>query len=121
MAEDTRLKHSTESFYIESQSNNQSNKPQHPQQTIHTENLLKETEDIDIDYTIMERSQQIVFDYLFLSEKGEILKRNAQELKKLKLGDKTYNFERVTPISKRFIPKRNNIRQTMDYKKYELK
>ena len=100
----------------------QSNHPQHPQQTIHTEKLLKETEDYNnIDYTIMDTSQQIVLDYLLSSEKGEILKRNGEELKKLKIGDKTYNFERGKPISKRLITKFNKIRQTMDYKKYELK
>ena len=42
----------------------QSNHPQHPQQTIHTEKLLKETEDYNnIDYTIMDTSQQIVLDH----------------------------------------------------------
>ena len=51
MAEDTRLKHSKEMLYIKNQSNNQSNQPQHPQQTIHTEKLLKETDDCNnIDY-----------------------------------------------------------------------
>ena len=100
----------------------QSNHPQHPQQTIHTEKLLKETEDYNnIDYTIMDTSQKIVLDYLLSSKKGEILKRNGEELKKLKIGDKTYNFERGKPISKRLITKFNKIRQTMDYKKYELK
>ena len=45
--------------------------------------LLKETEDYnDIDYTIMDTSQQIVLDYLLSSEQGEILKGNGQELKK---------------------------------------
>ena len=34
---------SAETFYVKSQFNNQSNQPQHPQQTIHTEKLLKET------------------------------------------------------------------------------
>ena len=122
MAEDTRLKHSTENFYFENQSDNQSNQPQHPQQTMETEKLLKETEDYnDIDYTIMDTSQQIVLDYLLSSEQGEILKRNGQELKKLKIGDKTCNFERGKPISKRLITKFNKIKQTMDYKKYELK
>ena len=48
----------------------------------------------NIEYTIMDTSQQIVLDYLLSSEKGEILKRNGQELKKLKIGEKTYNFER---------------------------
>ena len=79
----------------------QSNHPQHPQQTIHTEKLLKETEYYNnIDYTIMDTSQQIVLDYLLSSEKGEILKRNGEELKKLKIGDKTYNFERGKPIQR---------------------
>ena len=122
MAEDTRLKHSTDTFYVKSQSDNQSNPPQHPQQTIQTEKLLKETStNSNIDYTIMAHSQQIVLDYLLSSEKGEILKRNGEELKKLKIGDKTYNFERGKPLSKILNTKFNKIRQTMDYKKYELK
>ena len=105
MAEDTRLKHSKEMLYIKNQSNNQSNQPQHPQQTIHTEKLLKETDDCNnIDYTIMDTSQQIVLEYLLSSEKGEILKRNGEELKKLKVGDKTYNFERGNPFQRGRLP-----------------
>ena len=73
------------------------------------------------DDTIMAHSQQIVLDYLLSSEQGEILKRNGQELKKLKIGDKTYNFERWKPLSKILNTKFNKIRQTMDYKTYELK
>ena len=43
------------------QSNNLSNQPQHPHQAIHTEKLLKETStNNNIDYTIMDASQQIV-------------------------------------------------------------
>ena len=119
MGEGIRLKNENLSQNLIHQ---QSNHPQHPQQTIHTEKLLKETEDYNnIDYTTMDTSQQIVLDYLLSSEKGEILKRNGEELKKLKIGDKTYNFERGNPISKRLITKFNKIRQTMDYKKYELK
>ena len=92
MGEGVRLKNENLSQNLIHQ---QSNHPQHPQQTIHTEKLLKETEDYNnIDYTIMDTSQQIVLDYLLSSEKGEILKRNGEELKKLKIGDKTYNFER---------------------------
>ena len=110
MAEDTRLKHSTETFYVKNQSDNQSNQPQHPQQTMETEKLLKETStNNNIEYTIMDTSQQIVLDYLLSSEKGEILKRNGEELKKLKIGEKTYNFERGKPISKRLITKFNKI------------
>ena len=63
----------------------------------------------------MERSDQIVLDYLLSSEKGEI------NNKQLKIDDKTYNFERNKPITKRLKTKFNKIRQTMDYKKYELK
>ena len=69
----------------------------------------------------MDASQQIVLDYLLSSEKGEILKRNGEEIKKLKIGDKTYNFERNKPITNRLKTKFNKIRQTMDYKRYELK
>ena len=61
MAEDTRLKHSTETFYVKNQSDNQSNQPQHPQQTMETEKLRKETStNNNIEYTIMDTSQQIV-------------------------------------------------------------
>ena len=119
MGEGVRLKNENLSQNLIHQ---QSNHPQHPQQTIHTEKLLKETDDYNnIDYTIMDASQQIVLNFLLSSEKGEILKRNGEELKKLKIGDKTYNFERGKPISKRLITKFKKIRQTMDYKKYELK
>ena len=69
----------------------------------------------------MERSDQIVLDYILSSETGEILKQNGRELKKLKIGDKTYNFERNKPITNRLKTKFNKIRQTMDYKRYELK
>ena len=126
MAEDTRLEHSIARFNDENQKDNPSNQPQHPQQTMETEKLLKETStnnnnNNNIDYTIMAHSQQIVLDYLLSSEKGEILKRNGEELKKLKIGDKTYNFERGKLLSKILNTKFNKIRQTMDYKKYELK
>ena len=95
MGEGVRLKKSQNLIH------QQSNHPQHPQQTIHTEKLLKETEDYNnIDYTIMDTSQQIFLDYLLSSEKGEILKRNGEELKKLKIGDKTYNFERGNPFQR---------------------
>ena len=77
------------------QHNPQSSTPQ----TSNSENPLKETPISDnIDVTIMtERSQQIVLDYLLTSQKGEILKRNGQELKKLKMDEKAYNYERGNP------------------------
>lgn len=63
----------------------------------------------------MDASQQIVLDYLLSSKMGEINDN------KIKIGDKTYNFERNTPITDRLKRKFNKIRQTMDYKRYELK
>ena len=69
-----------------------------------------------IDYNTMERSQQVGLDYLWSSKKGDIPKRYGDELKKLKIGEKTYNFERGKPISKILNTKFNKIRQTMaDY------
>ena len=44
------------------------------------------------------RSEQIVLDYLLTSQNGEIPKRNCQKLKKLKIGEKTYNYERGKPL-----------------------
>ena len=119
MDEGVRLKNE---FLSQNLIQQQSNQPQHPQQTIQTEKLLKETStNNNIEYNIMDAPQQIVLDYLLSSEKGEILKRNGGEIKKLKIGDKTYNFERNKPITNRLKTKFNKIRQTMDYKRYELK
>ena len=85
-------------------------------QLSNNETLLKETTiNNNIDYTIMDTSQQNVLDYLIASEKGEVKE------KKLKIGEKTYNFERNKPITKRLSTKFNKIKQTMDYKKWELK
>ena len=79
--------------------------PQHPHSETVPENTLKETfTNSNIENTIMNSSQ-----------KGEI------NNKKLKIGDKTYNFERNKPLTQRLTTKLNKIKQTMDYKKYELK
>ena len=52
MGEGVRLKNQTN---VEDQPNQQSNQPQHHQQTNNTENLLKETPaNNNIDYTIMD-------------------------------------------------------------------
>ena len=75
----------------------------------------------NIDYTIMDERSKVALDFLLSSEQGEILKRNGQELKKLKIGEKTYNFDRNKPLTQRLKTKLNKVRQTMDYKKYELK
>ena len=101
---------------------NGSNQSQQPQQINSTEKLLKETyTNNNIEHNIMNTSDQIVLDYILSSETGEILKRNGEELKKLKIGEKSYNFERNKPITNRLKTKFNKIRQTMDYKRYELK
>ena len=77
---------------------------------------LKETlPNNNIDNTIMDTSQQNVLDYRLSSEMGEI------NNKKLKIGEKTYNFERNKPLTQRLKTKFNKIRQTMEYKKIELK
>ena len=65
------------------QSNNLSNQPQHPHQAIHTEKLLKETStNNNIDYTIMDASQQIVLFFFFIIRKGRDIEtewRRTQE------------------------------------------
>ena len=78
MGEGVRLKNE---FTIEHQHNQQPFQPQHSQPQNGSKKLLKETEhnnNNNIDYTIMDTSQQIVLDYLLSSEKGEILKRNGE-------------------------------------------
>ena len=66
------------------------------------------------------RSEQIVLDYLLTSKKGEVLKQNRRELKKLKIGDKTYNYDKTKPLTDRLKRKLTTVKQTMGYKKYEL-
>ena len=119
MAEDTRLNIQN----LDETPTHKHNLQSSTQQFSNSKNLLKDTTfNNNIDYTIMtERSQQIVLDYLLTSQKGEIVKRNGQELKKLKIGEKTFNYERGKPLTDRLKRKLNKVKQTMDYKKYELK
>ena len=70
---------------------------------------------------MMERSQQIVLDYPLTSKEGEIVKQTGRKLKKLKVGDKTYNFDRNKPITQRLKNKFNKVKQTIEHKKYEPK
>ena len=80
--------------------------------------LLKETShNNNIDLTIMtSRSEQIVLDYLLTSKKGEVLKENQREGKKLKIGDKTYNYDKTKPLTDRLKRKLTTVKQTMDTK-----
>ena len=70
---------------------------------------------------MVERSEQFVIDYLLSSQQGEILKQNGRELKKLKIGDKTYNFDRGKALTDRLKTKLNKVNKTIEYKKHELK
>ena len=113
MREGVRLRNQK---YNEDKPNEQQLQPQHPQTKHFPEYTLKDTEtNNNIYYTIMDRSDRNVLDYLLSSEQGEINK------KKLKIGEKNYNFERNKPLTQRLKTKFNKIRQTIDYKKFELK
>ena len=121
MAEDTRLNIETSRFNDEVQHHQRNLQPSKSPSTS-PQTLLKETStNNNIDHTIMtSHSEQIVLDYLLTSEKGEILKENGRELKKLKIGDKTYNYDKTKPLTDRLKRKLTTVKQTMGYKKYEL-
>ena len=70
---------------------------------------------------MVENSERVVLDFTLSSKKGEILKRGDRELKKLRIDDKVYNFDRGKPLSKTLKIKFNKLKQTMDSKNYELK
>ena len=71
----------------------------------------------NIDLTITtSRSEQILLDYLLTSKKGEVLKENQREGKKLKIGDKTYNYDKTKPLTDRLKRKLTTVKQTMDTK-----
>ena len=69
---------------------------------------------------MVERSEQIVLDYLFSSDQGVIVQRNGRDTKKLKIGDKTYQYVRGQPLTDRLKRKLKNVKQTIGYKRYEL-
>ena len=69
---------------------------------------------------MVERSEQIVLDYLFSSDQGEIVQRNGRNTNRLKIGDRTYQFVRGQALTDRLKRKLKNIKQTIGYKKYEL-
>ena len=69
---------------------------------------------------MVERSEQIVLDYLFSSDQGEVVQRNGRNTNRLKIGDKTYQFVRGQTLTDRLKRKLKNIKQTIGYKKYEL-
>ena len=43
---------------------------------------------------MVERSEQIVLDYVLSSNQGEVVQRNGQDTNRLKVGDKTYIYNR---------------------------
>ena len=69
---------------------------------------------------MVERSEQIVLDYLFSSDQGEVVQRNGRDTNRLKIGDRTYQFVRGQALTDRLKRKLKNVKQTMGYKKYEL-
>ena len=83
----------------------------HNKKTV-SEDALKETQtNNDIDYiTMMDDTDKTVLDYLLSSEQGEI------NNKKLKIGEKTYNFQRNKPLTQRLKTQFNKIRQTIELK-----
>ena len=70
---------------------------------------------------MVERSEQFVIDYLLTSQQGEIVKQNGRELKKIKIGERTYNFDRGKALTDRLKKKLSKVKQTSEYKKHELK
>lgn len=57
---------------------------------------------------------QSALDYLLTSQQGEVVR------KKLKIGEKTYNYDRNKPLTDRLTRKLKEVRKTIDYKRYEL-
>lgn len=57
---------------------------------------------------------QSALDYLLTSQQGEVVR------KKLKIGEKSYNYDRNKPSTDRLANKLKEVRKTNDYKRYEL-
>ena len=69
---------------------------------------------------MFESSEQVVLDYLLTSQEGQIVQRNGRDTNKLKIGERTYIFERGRALTDRLKRKLKKVKQTMGYKKYEL-
>lgn len=106
MSAGVSLIYSEKTYNVETQPSNPTNK------------LLKDTFTIEnIDYNIMvERSDRVVLDYLLASQKGEIVKKEGKDTKRLKIGDTTYRFNKDKAISTKLKNKLNEVKRTMDYK-----
>ena len=48
------------------------------------------------------------------------MKRSDRELNKLKIGERTYNYNKNKPITDRLKKKLNKVKSTIGYKRYEL-
>ena len=68
---------------------------------------------------MVERSEQSILDYLLLSQQAEVVQRDGRETKNLKIGEKTYSFDKTKPTD-RLKKKLKTVQQSLGYKKYEL-
>ena len=69
---------------------------------------------------MVERSEDLVLDYLIQTQRGEIIQRNRRQPPKFKIGDDTYQFERGKPLSERFKKKLRGVKRTIEFKRYML-
>ena len=69
---------------------------------------------------MVERSEQSILDYLLSSQQAEVVQRDGRETKNLKIGEKTYSFDKTKPITDRLKKKLKTVQQSLGYKKYEL-
>ena len=69
---------------------------------------------------MVEASDRDILDYLLTTQQGEMVKQGDRELKKIKIGDKTYNYDRTRPITDILKRKLNKVKETTEYKRHNL-
>ena len=69
---------------------------------------------------MVESSERNILDYLLSSDKAEIVQKNGRNTNKIKIGERTYIYKEGEALTKRLKTKFNKVKQTLDYKRYEL-
>ena len=65
-------------------------------------------------------SEGKVIDFLLNSQQGELIQKESRQTQKLKIGDKTYRYDKNKPVSKVLNTKLKDVARSDGYRKHCL-
>ena len=65
-------------------------------------------------------SEGKIIDFIFNSQQGELIQKEGRQTQKLKIGDKTYKYDKNKPVSKVLNTKLKEVARSNDYRKHRL-